>query len=538
MRKRFFGIVLAFVMVFSLASCQSGKVELPENNIVVLFTNDVHCNVDENMGYAGLVQLKNQLTDKGNEVILADVGDAVQGKPIGTISKGEYIIDIMNYVGYDVAALGNHEFDYGVERLMEIAKRAEFPYVSANFKEVEADKAVFEPYVIIEKAGVEIAFVGVVTPWTLSTTVPTYFQNENKEYIYTFCHDNEGQELYDTVQKSVDKARGEGADYVIVLSHLGLEEECIPWRSTDLIQNTTGIDVILDAHSHDTVFSEEIENKKGEKVLMSQTGTGLVNIGQLTIDTEGNISVTLVEGVDGKDNDTIAFIDDIKSQFANEVNKVVATSDVDLIMKDGEIRIVRLQETNLGDLCADGYRMVSGSDVAIVNGGGIRTNIEKGDVTYENILNVHPYGNELCVVEATGQEILDALEMSAMYYPAENGGFLQVSGMTYEINSKIESTVKLNEDGSFQSVEGVRRVENVRINNEPCDVNKVYTVASHNFLLKSGGDGYSMFMDNKLLQDGVMLDNQVLITYITEHLNGKVGEEYSNLKGEGRILIK
>ncbi len=535
--KRIIALFLSVFMVLSLSACRE---EERTRDITVLFTNDVHCAVDENLGYASLAQVKKELLEAGCEVILADMGDAIQGGPIGTISKGEYIVDIMNYVGYDVAVPGNHEFDYGSQRLMELAEKAEYTYVATNFKHTETGKSVFEPYKIIEKDGVKLAFVGVATPKTITSSAPVYFQNEEGEYIYSFDQDETGEKLYKSVQESVDKARKAGADYVIALAHLGIEAGCAPWMSTELIYNTTGIDVLLDGHSHSTFVCERVKNKDGKEVLMSQTGTRLSAIGKLTIDKEGNITIEHITEVSGVDGDTLSYIEGIKNEFNTELQTVVAASDVTLTVNDPETgeRIVRNCETNLGDLCADAYRSIAESDIAFVNGGGIRTDIEKGEITYEEILNVHPFGNALCVVEATGEEILDALEMGAMDYPNENGGFLHVSGLTYEIDSEVKSTVALDEEGLFKAVEGERRVKNVKINGEDLIENKIYTLASHDYMLKNGGDGFGMFMDNTLLQDSIMLDNQVLITYITEHLGGVIGEEYTDPFGQGRIVIK
>ena len=206
--------------------------------------------------------------------------------------------------------------------------------------------------------------------------------------------------------------------------------------------------------------------------------------------------------------------------------------------EQSDVRIIRRMETNLGDLCADAYRILSGADVAVVNGGGIRSNIAPGDITYEQIIAVHPFGNALCVIEATGQEILDLLELGASALPDENGGFMQVSGLSYEIDTSVPSTVELSEDGLFQGVTGARRVQNVLVGGEPLDPDKTYTLASHDYLIKNGGDGYAAFQDNVLLQDCIMLDNQVLINYIVDALGGVVGEEYAEPYGQGRIVIR
>ena len=540
-------LALTLVLMLLLAGCGSAApAEAPaptpaeetaylglDNDIVILYTNDVHCGVDDNLGYAGLATVKNALEAQGKHVVLVDNGDAVQGDTIGTLSNGEYIIDIMNEVGYDVATPGNHEFDYGMDQFFALTEQANFPYVSANFVDNDGN-TVLDPYVIKDVAGVKIAFVGISTPKTITTSTPKYFQDDNGNYIYAFQQDETGEKLYAAVQAAVDAARAEGAQFVIAMAHLGIEEDCSPWTSSEVIVNTTGIDAVLDGHSHSMIECEKVKNKDGAEVLLSSTETKLAYIGCLTIKDDGSMSTTLIS-----DNGMKDFIGGIQEEFEELVNTVVASTDVDLIIKDpasGE-RIVRVSETNLGDLCADAYRAMSGADVAIVNGGGVRADIPAGDITYGQIIAVHPFGNEMCVVECTGQEILDALELGCSKLPAESGGFLHVSGMTYTIDLNVESTVKLDENGMFVSVEGERRVKDVTVGGEPLDPEKTYTLASHNYKLKDCGDGYSMFADNVFLQDSVMIDNQVLINYIVDVLGGTVGEEYADPYGQGRITI-
>ena len=232
-------------------------------DIILLFTSDVHCGIDQGFGYAGLQQVREYLLSQGYDVILVDDGDNIQGEPIGTMTKGETLVDLMNAMGYSVAIPGNHEFDYGMKQFLSIAEKADFPYISCNFN--YKGKLVFEPYVIRELAGKKIAFVGVTTPKTLVTSTPSYFQDENGEVVYGFLQDDTGEAVYNAVQSAVDSARAEGADYVVVMGHLGNEAECAPWTYGDVIANTSGIDVFLDGHSHDT-DQVVVKNKDGKDV--------------------------------------------------------------------------------------------------------------------------------------------------------------------------------------------------------------------------------------------------------------------------------
>lgn len=547
------------ILCLLLTAVMAGSVSVPafaaegsgseDGKIAILHTNDVHCAVDQEknedgsvsaMGYAAVAAYKAETEALYGEenVTLVDAGDAIQGGSLGTLSDGAYLVEIMGQVGYDLAVPGNHEYDYGMENFLTLAEEAPFSYLSCNFTDMEGNP-VLDDYEIISYGDVDVAYVGITTPESFSKSTPAYFQDENGNYIYSFAQGNSGQDLYDTVQKTVDEALDDGADYVVAVGHLGNGGITPEWTSKAVIENTTGIDVFIDGHSHET-YTETVEDEEGEPVVLTQTGTKLANMGKIVIDTDTDeITAELVNGYEQQDEETASFIADIEAEFAEVLQEVVAVSEVDLTTLDPDTgeRAVRRAETNLGDLCADAYRIIGEADVAFVNGGGIRADIAAGDVTYEDIINVHPFGNELCVAEVTGQEILDALEMGAMNYPEENGGFLHVSGMTYTIDASVPSSVVTNAEGEFVEVSGEYRVKDVTVGGEPLNTEKTYTLASHNYMLKSGGDGYSMFRDNTILRDSVMLDNEVLINYITETLGGVIGEEYADPRGEGRITI-
>ncbi|MBE6030567.1 MAG: bifunctional metallophosphatase/5'-nucleotidase [Clostridiales bacterium] len=544
MKRKIVSICLVFVMVlgsmgFAFAAedvlliAPNPAAQEKDDKIVILYTNDVHCGIEDGLGYAGLAAYKAAKLAETDYVTLIDAGDSIQGEAIGTISDGKYIADIMKFVGYDIAVPGNHEFDYGMDNFLEIAKNAPYTYICSNFVDKETGKSVFDAYTIMTYGDVKIGYVGIDTPETFVKSTPTYFQDGNGNYIYDFCNDLTGEKLYANVQASVDALEAEGVDYIIAVGHLGTDAESAPWRSTDVIANTEGIDAFIDGHSHSTIAGDKVKNKAGEEVVLTSTGTKLAAIGEMVID-DGVITTGLVTEFAEKDADTVAYIEGIKAGYEALLNQVVAKTEVELTIKgaDGN-RAVRKAETNLGDLCADAYRAMLDADIAFVNGGGVRDNIDIGDITYEEIIAVHPFGNVACKVEATGQEIIDALEMGAKAAPGENGGFLQVSGLSYKINTDIASTVVTDETGAFVGVEGARRVQDVMVDGKPIELDRIYTLASHNYMLKSGGDGFVMFMDNKILLDEVMIDNQVLINYIVDELDGVVGQEYA--KAQGRI---
>ena len=555
-KKRYLSLITVFLLILSLfTGCVTLENEPPlSDDIVILFTNDTHCGMEENIGYAGLAAYKKSVEAQTPYVTLVDCGDAVQGDVIGTLSNGSYLVDIMNELDYDFAVPGNHEFDYGMEQLKVLVERSEAQYLGCNLTYTGSGEnalADMKPYEIVEYGETSVAFIGVLTPETITKSTPTFFM-ENGEYVYSFGSGEDGRVLYRCVQGYVDECRAAGADYVVVLSHLGDAEESAPYTSVDLIKETVGIDVILDGHAHSTISCRVEENKNGEDVLLSSTGTKLDNIGQLVITENGHISTGLISDYRQTDAATQGFIDGIKANYQAEVERVLATSDTTLTgyTADG-IRLVRNRETTIGNLCADAYRAVGGADIGMVNGGGIRADLAAGDITYADLLSVHPYGNTLCVVKATGQEILDCLEVASVAAKSvayengnavgEDGSFQHVSGLKYTIDTSVEPSVVLDENGMFVSVSGARRVKDVYVMNAegeyvPIDPDATYTVASHNYMLKECGGGMNMFADNEFISNELMPDYQVLTTYLTQYLNGELGSRYSAT--EGRITVE
>ena len=547
--KKILALMLALAMLLGCTALAEDAAPALTKDLVILFTSDAHCGIDNGFGYAGVAAIRDAMS-ADNHVVLVDDGDAIQGEPVGTMTKGEAIVELMNAVGYEVAIPGNHEFDYGMDNFLSLVEKANYPYISANF--TYNGELVFQPYVIKEYDGVKVAFVGVTTPKTFTSSTPTYFQDENGNYVYGFSEDETGEKLYAAVQSAVDAARAEGATYVVAMGHLGNEDTCAPWRYDNVITNTNGIDVFLDGHSHDT-DQVKVTNKDGVEVPRSGCGTKLEGVGYARISAkDGSVTTGLytwdndvsAPALLGIENDVSKAVAAATETLNAKLSEVVAKTAVDLTIYDPvavdengkPIRIIRNAETNLGDLCADAYRDQSGAEIAFVNGGGIRVSIAAGDITLNDILKVHPFGNAMCVVEATGQEILDALEWASRNVPGENGGFLQVSGLTYEIHTYIESSCTSDDKGGFTGVTGEYRVKNVKVGGEDLDLERTYTLASHNYMLKSGGDGINMFTDNTVLQDEVKLDNQVLIDYIVDTLGGVVGEQYAEPYGEGRIV--
>ena len=542
MKCKFIFYLLAFSLI--VCGCVSTNVNSTdlllslEKDIVILYENDVHCNVD---GYAKISALKNELIQENNYVAVVSSGDYIQGSSLGAISQGEYIANLINLVDYDVLTIGNHEFDYKLSRLYELTSIIESPIVCSNFINLKENKLVFEPYKIISYEDFDIAFIGVTTPSTISSSSPIQFMDDNGNYLYSFSGDN----LYKTVQNNINEAKKDGAEFIILLSHLGTEGVLPQWSCQELVKNTYGIDVVLDGHSHSVIEKEIIKDKKNREVIISSTGTKFQNIGKLTLTNTGEVKTELIstDTYNSKDLEIENYIKQINDEYKKLGERFIGENKINLITHNSEgKRIIRNSETNLGDFCADAFRIVTNSDVGVINGGGIRAPLNSGKITFNDILNVFPWNNTVCVAEVSGQQLLDFLEFVYMSLPEENGSFQQVSGIQCVVNTKIPTSVVVDGNDVFVKVTGARRVSDVKILNkennqyEEIDKNKLYTLASHNYLLLDKGSGASMLNNSKIIVDDGMLDVELLEKYIKENLNGTITEEYLNV--QNRILIK
>ena len=528
MKKRLLSCIVCICMV--LCSLNAATFAKDSETIVILYENDVHCAVE---GYSKLAAMKNELKSEYEYVGVVSSGDFVQGGTLGAVSKGEYIVELMNLVGYDAIAPGNHEFDYTISRLTELYELSETKYISCNFAKIGEEKTYFEPYTIVSYGDVDIAYIGIITPETITSARPSQFRNENGEIIYTF---NESR-LYELVQESIDEATEDGADYVIALSHIGYDESGELNDVTDVIENTDGLDVVLDAHSHSVIEEKIVKDKSGDDVLLSSTGTGFENIGKLTI-ANGEFDTELVktETYTKTDADVDAYIAEINESYAELGNRKISESKVELITHNEEgARLVRTAETNLGNLCSDALFFVTNADVSYVNGGGLRAPIKSGDMAFNDIYTVFPFNNRIVTAEITGQVLLDMLEMSMISYPQEDGAFPHMSGITFSVNKSIPSSIKVDENGFFTKVDGDYRVYDVKVldkesgNYKALELDKKYILAAADYYILNFGSGMSMFKDAKVVESEGMLDVEVLERYITDNLNGVIGEEYKDV---------
>lgn len=532
------------------------------DDIVVLYTNDVHTYIDQGLSYASIAAYKTELEETHNNVLLVDAGDHIQGTAYGSMDKGQTIINLMNAAGYDLATLGNHEFDYNMTGCMNAISWADFPYVSCNFyheSEGVRGENVLDSYKIFDAGDEKVALIGITTPESFTKSTPAYFQDADGNYIYGISGGVDGAALYADVQKAIDEATADGATKIIALGHLGDDPASDPWNSEDVIANVTGLDAFIDGHSHSTVEMKEVTDKDGNTVILTQTGSYFAAMGKMTISEDG-ITTELVTEYDGVDEDVKAIQDAWIEDIDTQLGTVIGYADItfDNYDADGN-RLVRKQETNTGDFAADALyylfdNMDLDVDVAIMNGGGVRNKAITGEISYKTCKDIHTFGNVACLQTVTGQQILDALEWGAkdatLDGSKECGGFLQVSGLIYDINLKIPSTVQKDEKGVWTGgPTGEYRVSNVAVFNketgeyEPLDLEAEYNLAGYNYTLRDLGDGFAMFEGAVNVLDYVMEDYMVLANYVKSF---PVDEEtglptisgmYESVYGEGRIFV-
>ena len=547
MKKKVLSLLLAVVMTFSLAVTANAAEETAQDldgDIVILHTNDVHGAIS---GYAKVAALKDAYEARGAYVLLMDAGDFIQGDPTVSTSEGATAVELMNLAGYDVASMGNHEFDYGYQNLKDLEADADFTIVDANV--LYNGQVAFEDNVVFTAPdGTKIGVFGLDTPETATKAHPAKIQG------VTFLA---GEDLYDCAQEQVDALTAEGCNYVICLGHLGIDDESAGNRSIDLLENVDGIDLFIDGHSHSTraditaaltAASQaggadiSVDSSMVNGTVLTSTGTKLESVGVVTIDGEtGRIDASTVSAASltDEDADVAARAAAIQKEIDDEYGTVFAKTEVAL---NGEREPGnRTEETNLGDLITDALvwgaeREGTEVDAAVTNGGGIRASIAAGDITKKDINTVLPFGNTLSIVQVTGAELLEALEASTYCTPTSIGGFPQVSGIEFTVDTtKAYDQGELYPGSTYYGPKSIQRVTIETVGGEPFDANATYTIATNDFMA-AGGDTYYAFAAASVNYDLGLSMDEVVMDYITDELKGTVTEEAYG-QPAGRITV-
>lgn len=598
--RKLLSILCSVLLIVLLSIPVSAANAEKSNDIVILYTNDTHANIDSPLSFDTIGALKKNLEKEYRYVLLVDAGDHLQGTAFGSMDQGASVLQLMNKAGYDLATPGNHEFDYGMDTFLERVREAEFPYLSCNLYHQEngvRGENLLESFQAYHFGKEIVAFIGITTPETIVKSTPAYFQDENGSFCYGISGGENGQALYDDVQFAVDAIRRAGATKVIAVGHLGDDPSSAPWTSEDVIAHVSGLDAFIDGHSHSEVNGKRVLDANEDAVLLTQTGEYLNNVGIMIIDyetgeiqsdliacedilktvknkdgTESSVvsghrlSSALYSGPEWVNDNTISFV---KNQWINKVNqklkqKIGETQVVlDNYAEDGT-RLVRKQETNTGDFAADALyflfdQMDMNVDAAIVNGGGIRNQAISGTVNYKTCKDIHTFGNIACLQTVTGQQLLDALEWGARFAGSDQecGGFLQVSGIRYQIDTAWPDSTQKDENSMWiGGPTGGYRVHDVTVYDretdswKPLNLQETYRLAGYNYTLRNAGDGYNMFSSAVNVVDYVMEDYMVLANYVQAFESKTVlasnsplldeypgfDIDYGTVNGSGRIV--
>ena len=553
-------IILSLLFVLVLAGCRRSE------PIVILYENDVHCAVD---GYARLAGLRDAEKQQTPYVTVVSSGDFAQGNTVGSLTEGEAIVRIMNTVGYDYLTVGNHEFDYTVPQMQHLASMLTGKTLCCNFSRiltpqpsaassepgsVQQEEDLFPAYAVKKYGSTKVGYVGVATPSTFRSSTPTYFVDEQGNLLYNFHH----TDTYERVQAAVDAARKQGAEIVIVLSHLGDDPEVADSRG--LIAATHGIDIVLDGHAHH-LLNERLPNDRGDSVILASTATKFAYIGRLTIDKDNRLTNEMLPACECRRINQAVWdtIQAVQHELDALVNAPVGTTAFALVDKDKDNnRLVRMQETNLGDLMADVSRYMSGADIGVCNGGGLRAGVYHDTITFGDIVGIWPFNNTLRKTQCTGRQLLDALEVGVAALPKENGDFLHVSGLRYTVDTRIPSSVIWDENRMFAGVGDTRRIVKAEVfvpeisgqqsagggqlpyeqkgTWQPVDPEATYTIGGQSYIIAcSGASGTFAKMCVQPMDGEPLNDVQAVCRYI-EAMGGTIHEAYRT--PQKRIIIR
>lgn len=537
-------LTAAMVMVMIMAMSVSALAGEMDGKLIILHTNDIHGHyetTEEQLGIAGVAALRAQYEAQGADVLLVDAGDFSQGTTLVNHENGLKAAEYLVAAGYDAVSLGNHEFDFGQEAVYNIAAVLEAGDVSvldANILKEDTAEPVFGDRVIFEKDDLRVGVFGLDTAEAQTKASPSsvagmYFADK--------------EEMFAIAQEQVDILKEDGCQYIICLTHLGVDEESIGRRSTDLAEAVEDIDLIIDGHSHTEIAGGQMVGD----TMITSTGSYLANVGVVVVDESTfEETASLISAADYAAQYGV-YDEELTKMVAIDVDEInaiyegiFAETKVDL---NGERDPgVRTEETNLGDFAADAY-LYSGReyvkeagldmsvDVALANGGGIRASIPAGEISMNTLYTVFPYGNTVTLVTVTGAELLEVLEASTFCTPTALGGFPQIAGAEYTVNTAIpyENGAQYPDSTYYAPANPGARVTITSVNGKPFDLDATYTVVVNSFQAE-GGDTYYALTQASFVHDTAIVDADALISYV-DSMDGVIGEEYA--KPQGRIKV-
>ena len=536
MRKSNLFRLTKLVCFLSLALLVGCKKETPiddnrqKEDVVIIFENDVHGAID---GYPLFAGYRDAMKVQYKYVVTVSCGDFLSGSSRCNFDSCRSLTSILSSVGYDYNVIGNHEFDNSVSMMLNRLQTIGAKTLCCNFADLRTGEQVFDGHDVQQYGNIRVGFVGVTMPQMISLIPLSRVTDESGNIVYDFGSDN----IEELIQAEVDATIREGADYVILLSHVG------EWLMEEIIQSVSGVDAILDAHAHTVQPGAYFTDADGKQVLWTSTGTNFQNVGKLIISVDGTISSGLIgsEEISYRSSKVQTEVDKANAEYDDFANEKIGVSEAKFLVWDKNgMNLARIQECPLGNFVAEASRAMLGADIGLVNGGGLRAEIEAGDITFNTIFTVLPFLNEMCVVEVTGQSLLDALEMSYRMIPVENGGFLQVAGLKVEIDTTIVATDVLDANGVFQRVAGERRVKSVMVQDKsgnfaPLDSVGRYTIAGAKYVLLEQGDGLVFAGATEVPTQQSYIDVYLVVDYIKNHLHGTISKEH--FQTDGRIYF-
>lgn len=509
---------LLFGVCLTSCSAENNGTSFKSNKtIVILYENDVHCAID---GYTKLAGLRDAIAASDTAYVgITSSGDFLNGSLAGTVSTGQYIVDIMRNIGYDAITLGNHEFDFKGPRMIELLPQIKAPIICANFFEEGAEHPFYPTCTIKTYGQKRIGYVGVGTPSSM------------QDEYYAF-YDKDGNQLYDLrpndvvalVQQSVDYVKNAGADYVVLLSHLGESNSYRAIDSHTLVNSIRGVDVVLDGHTHSVIPHDMEPDLDGKVISVTQTGTEFAYIGKLVITKDGHLSTSLIpiNDITYTNQQVTATTDSIKHLMESATKVIIGNSDFELTINDSQgNRLVRNGETNLGDLCADAFREFCNADIGLINGGGVRNSIPAGNITLGDAINTIPFYNLTCKIEVTGDSILNMLKTCTNNYPQEDGSFPQVAGLKFTLHA------------SNHTITDVQVLNRETSQYEVLQTDKKYTIGISDYY--NSGGFYDTLKGATILEQTDLITYNVLANYIKDTLGGDVSA-YSNAQGRVKIV--
>lgn len=481
MKKRVLCLALALLLVLSLTPVAFAAEE--EAQIVILHTNDVHGYYNDGVTIAKIAGYKDALQAEGKGVVLVDAGDFTQGNLMVSLYKGATAYPIMKAAGYDYMTLGNHEFDYGATTYKTLAKKCGAKVLVANIVKEGSSQLILPGWDVKEVGGVKIGFFGLATPETKTKAHP-----DNTAGL-------EFRDMTEVSKLAIRQLKAAGAEYIVCIGHLGVDVESVGVRSIDVVKAVSGIDLFVDGHSH-TAFDAGYQVND---TLIVSTGEKCGNLGKVTLTVkDGKVTAEKAALLNADamadvkaDAKTDKLVKTLEKKTERATSQVIGSTSV---LLDGERASVRGGETNLSRFVTDIFREVTGADVVMTNGGGIRASIPKGKITVGDVRTVFPFGNSIVVKEVSGAVIREMMTSGLKSYPNASGSMPQVSGITYKIKATGGAPYE------------------IMVGDEPLDNAKTYTLATNDFTA-AGGDGYSMLTPCKLVAYYGGME-QIIIDYI------------------------